>query len=602
MSAIEDRLSGCTDAQRRAILHDTGPAVVVAGPGSGKTFVITHRIRHLINDLGVSPEKILTITFTRAAARQMRERAIKLTPGSGAAVFGTFHSVYYNILRQSGGGMFDIVPDREKRRIFLEIARNLGRRIRDQSELFRLLQGDISRYKTRLRLDEQFIPTSMDEDEFRMAFMTYEKNLKSISCIDFDDILLQSHKLLLRNGAVREKWRQRFEYIQVDEFQDIDELQFATLRLLLGKEENLFVVGDDDQSIYGFRGGSPDIMLDMERRFPTCRRVVLDVNFRCAQNICSSAGRLIRENSRRFEKKVVSSKDGGRVELSQYEDQNALASYLVRVIRTSPPCSRALLTRTGEEAERFCKMLREQGVDCSLAGRREDPFSHFVVQDMISYVKLALGKGTREDLLRIMNRPMRYISRLNMGEGTDLSELKRLQMPMASPFIGKLERDLERIGGMKPYGAITYIMRAVGYEDFLAEYEKERGVERGCFTQKADWITERSRSCQSLEEWLAMSENGQNDEISNRVKTFVARVEEGFSDNDLRVDHAVLPSGRIREVDVFLKGRGERYKMNLDRGVAVQVEDAVRMKKYLDQNNLQAEYVDIRVEGRAFYK
>ena len=99
-----------------------------------------------------------------------------------------------------------------------------------------------------------------------------------------------------------------------------------------------------------------------------------------------------------------------------------------------------------------------------------------------------------------------------------------------------------------------------------------------------------------------INENGQNDEISNRVKTFVARVEEGFSDNDLRVDHAVLPSGRIREVDVFLKGRGERYKMNLDRGVAVQVEDAVRMKKYLDQNNLQAEYVDIRVEGRAFYK
>ncbi len=483
---ITDKLR-CTDAQRRAILHDRGPAMVIAGPGSGKTFVITHRISHLINNLGVSPDKILVITFTKAAAKEMQQRAALLLQGKSQPHFGTFHSVFYNILRQSGMGGLSILSEKDRRRIFLHLMEKFEIQTPDPVEFIQRLSGDISCFKVRHALDKEFMPGAVDAEIFPEIIRTYECELKLMGKTDFDDMIIKTHRLLVRRSDLKKRWSARFEYIMIDEFQDIDPLQFACIKLLLGNEKNLFAVGDDDQSIYSFRGAQPSIMLGFEEEFESCEKIILNSNFRSEKSIIRHSLTLIGNNKDRFKKSVSGVKEGsGEVSAKLFENVAEEALFISGYRRTHEG-SMAVLSRTQKRADAIAHLLSKEGHRVITNDRKGSLFDHFAVNDIMAYLHLAAGDMSRKNFLVIMNKPYRYISRDDLTEDIDLQVLlEKSKGKLSYPFIEKLLKDVGALEHMRPFAAITYILRIVGYEEYLKEYLKERDMD----TQSVDRVKE----------------------------------------------------------------------------------------------------------------
>ena len=251
-------------AQSEAITFKDGPMLVLAGPGSGKTFVITQRLKYLVTEQKVAPESILVVTFSKMAAEEMKERYLRLTGERTTSIsFGTFHSIFFGILRrQYGLGTDNIVREDEKRQMMSEALTAAGMETQDEAELLDAVSSEISMIKNCRPDFRDYNSTSCLNKDFFNIYKNFSQQMYKKRLIDFDDILLLSYKLLLGNKEVLECWRQRFKYILIDEFQDINRLQYDTIRLLAAPQNNLFCVGDDDQSIYGFRGAEPGIMQD----------------------------------------------------------------------------------------------------------------------------------------------------------------------------------------------------------------------------------------------------------------------------------------------------------------------------------------------------
>ncbi|MCR4588527.1 MAG: ATP-dependent helicase, partial [Lachnospiraceae bacterium] len=312
------------DAQKRAILHDAGPMLVLAGPGSGKTFVITNRIKHLTHELGISGDQILVISFSRASALEMKDRYLQLTGDLSTPVsFGTFHAVFFQILKNEYHlSTSDLLSFKEKRDILRE---SLQQAMYDCKSDDDLLLG-LMEWKDKLEHTE-------DDPEDALSILLelfgkeknlggclageelpvspkiyetlrdhYEDIVRKRKKLDFDDMLVRCRDLFRARPVVLRKYQAQYRYILIDEFQDINPIQFEVIRMLAKPENNLFVVGDDDQAIYSFRGSSPEIMLHFKEYYPLAKQVILNVNYRCAGNILEVAAALIRENKNRFAK------------------------------------------------------------------------------------------------------------------------------------------------------------------------------------------------------------------------------------------------------------------------------------------------------------
>ncbi len=501
---------GASDAQREAIIHDTGPAMVVAGPGSGKTFVITHRIHFLVKSLGVSPENILVITFTKAAATQMRERWNRLCPGEDGVVFGTLHSVFYRILRSSGRYPgIGILSEAKRSGILGQLLCDEGIESDDMAELKTLIAADISRYKMRLALDGDFVPSALDPDSFMRIFEGYCHELKKQGLMDFDDMVQKTHTLLLRDSALRAKVRDRFGHILVDEFQDIDSLQYACIKLMLGRDRNLFVVGDDDQSIYAFRGATPAIMLGFEEDNPGTKRIVMDVNFRCAPCISQAASRLILNNSERLEKLVKSGRnEEGIVELPVFEGREQELEYIAGILKNrGGENGTAILARTGRECIEAGEYLMKKGIACVMKEKARDVYEHFVTKDVMAYFALAMGDDSRGNFLRIMNRPSRYIPRKNLPETIDLGKLAAVVglSPQAAGNVKRLKLQSAMLAKMKPEAALCFVVNVMGYGSFLKEYAKENGSDPSAWDKVLGQLKEEARYYDSISQWLEAS-------------------------------------------------------------------------------------------------
>ncbi len=493
----------CTDAQRRAILHHKGPAMIIAGPGSGKTFVITHRISHLINDLGVSPDKILVITFTKAAAKEMQQRAALLLQGEALPHFGTFHSVFYNILRQSGMGAGSILTETDRQRIFLNIMEKYDIQTQDPAEFIQRLSGDISCHKVRHALDKESVPGSVDIELFPEILRIYEAELRHMGKTDFDDMIIKTHRMLVRRSDMRRQWSRRFSYLMIDEFQDIDPLQYASVKLLLGPDENLFAVGDDDQSIYSFRGAQPSIMLGFDNDFNGAVRIVLDKNFRSENSVISHSLSLIKNNKNRFDKRVsgVKEKDGLSAVL-EFEDIKKEAEYISRY-RLAHSGSLAVLSRTRRRCAMLGDLLKKDGHRLIMNNKEGSVLDHFIADDIRSYLKLVSGDLSRKNFLKIMNRPYRYIDRTLVPETVDPEGMAGLfEGRRAQPYLEKMMNDIKAMEHMRPYAAITYIFRVAGYEGYLKEYAKERGIDPGSFEGVKKELLRLSSGYETIEEFL----------------------------------------------------------------------------------------------------
>ncbi len=496
-----------SDAQLLAVCHDTGPALVIAGPGSGKTRVITHRIQYLAENLGVSPERILVITFTKAAALEMQERTKNLIGKNAERVsFGTFHSIFFRILKAEGlYSPSSVIKVSEKNAILRDICAEKNIEARDMAQLYSSVAADISTYKCLLRDKELFVPKSLGSELFHDVFNMYEKHLEDRRQLDFDDLLLKTYELLDSSPEARNAWQNRFDYILIDEFQDIDELQFMTIRLLLTKSQNLFVVGDDDQSIYSFRGARPEIMLSFMEVFPAANRIELNTNYRSKSEIVEAAGRLIANNKSRFDKKIVSGSDGGgSVEVLSFASRNEQADYIRNEIQKENG-SIAVLTRTNRDAGFFSDEMGMRNIEHATKQKSSSIYSHFIAKDIAAYVKMALGNRERSVLFMVMNKPDRGISRQAVKDSI-------VDISLVDEKVRSLYDRLSRLPRLSPFAALNYIYKAVGYRKYLCHHAEEYGVKIDELEAIFFQIQEASRGYKNLKAWLEMAEREEFDE------------------------------------------------------------------------------------------
>lgn len=500
--------------QKKAIMHGDGPAIVLAGPGSGKTLVITYRVKWLIEQRGIHPSHILVITFTRAAAQEMKQRFQNLMEQENVPVmFGTFHSVFFMILRYAyryTGN--NIIREEERRNIIKEMINELDLEIEDENEFVTGILNEISYVKGEMIALSLYHSSNCADELFAKLYEGYEKHLRESQRLDFDDMLVFCYELLRDRKDILQMWQQKFRYILIDEFQDINRVQYEIVKMLAGKEANLFIVGDDDQSIYRFRGAKPEIMLGFEKDYPNTEKIILNINYRCSQEIVESAKRLISHNKKRFEKKLKSDR-GNKVPVVYRKFHtvgeectdiiNGIRFYLDKGIA---PEEIAVIFRTNTQPRILAGKLMEYNIPFQMRDIFPNIFEHWIARNIVTYLKLALGARDRSFFLQIMNRPKRYISRQMVTDSpVDFEKLKQKTFGKRWIYekIDKLEMDLFLLKKMEPYAAIQYIRNGIGYEDYLAEYAGFRRMNLDDLIEILDQIQESAKEYHTIEDWFA---------------------------------------------------------------------------------------------------
>ena len=500
-------------SQKRAIAHLSGPMMVLAGPGSGKTSVIVERTAYMINEGKISPSNILVVTFSRAAAKEMKERFLGFTGQQYTSVtFGTFHGVFYGILKQAYGfTAANILSEEEKFSILKELTLNYGGDLAEEGDFAEEIAKEISVVKGNKISLEHYYSSCCPDEVFRQIYQGYRETCQSRRKLDFDDMILYCYELFSQRKDILAAWQKKFQYILVDEFQDINQLQYDIVRMLAQPQNNLFIVGDDDQSIYHFRGARPEIMLDFTRDYPEAETVTLDVNYRCSGRILSSAMWVIGENKKRFSKQLSTpNQDGEAVQIREF--QNPREEYLAVVSELRERIENgerledtAILLRTNQEAEGLVGALMERQVPFNMKEKLPNLFQHWICRNLLAYMHFAAGEKSRKYFLEFMNRPNRYISRdaLSLSPVVDFEELKEFykDKDWMCDRITTLETHLRVLKGLAPYAAINFIRKGMGYEEYLREYAEYRKIKPEELSEILDRLTESTKGMNSLEEW-----------------------------------------------------------------------------------------------------
>mgnify|MGYP002536912969 CR=1 FL=1 len=499
-------------SQQRAIAHLSGPMMVLAGPGSGKTSVIVERTAHMIHEGKIPASSVLVVTFSRAAAVEMKERFLKFTGVSRTGVtFGTFHGVFYGILKQAYGlNGSNILSEEEKYAILRELAVNCAAEQSQEGDFVEDVAKEISVVKGGRISLEHYYSSCCPDEVFRQIFQGYRKVLNERRKLDFDDMLLSCYELLRKRKDILAAWQKKFRYILVDEFQDINHLQYDIVKMLAAPENNLFVVGDDDQSIYHFRGARPEIMLNFPEDFKNAETVLLNINYRCSRNILNTAMKVIDHNENRYVKKLSTPNNLGEpVEVKEFKnprDEYMTAAGILkdRMEKGEYIEDTAFLFRTNQEAEGLVAALMEYGVPFTMKEKLPNLFRHWICKNMIAYLKMAQGDRSRSTFLEIMNRPNRYIAREALAEkNIDFKALAEFykDKDWMCDRITTLETHLRVLKSLAPYAAINFIRKGMGYEEYLREYAEYRKIKPEELSEILDRLTESTKGMNSLEEW-----------------------------------------------------------------------------------------------------
>ncbi|MDY2996021.1 MAG: ATP-dependent helicase [Faecalimonas sp.] len=500
-------------SQVQAVVHKDGPCMVLAGPGSGKTLTITKRIEYLIGKHHVSPEEILVITFTKAASVEMKERFVRLCgQKAGPVTFGTFHGIYYGILKWAYRmNASNILSEEQKYQLLKQVIGRMEIDIDDEKDFLQGIAGEIGNIKNNQIPLTEYESLNCSEEVFREIFEQYEKERKRLKKIDFDDMLVLVYELFKKRPDILSMWQRKFRYILIDEFQDINQVQYDVIRMLAAPENNLFIVGDDDQSIYRFRGARPDIMLGFKKDYPDTKEILLDVNYRSTKAIVNGAARVIRHNVNRYPKQIITTNEQGEtVHIQEVRHPIEESKYVVSQIQEAkkrgiPSSEIAVLFRTNVEARALAETFMEYNMPFRMKERMPNLYEHFIAQDLITYLKMALGDRSRKSFLAIMNRPNRYIGRDNV-EGTTISfeSLRKFycDKDWMLDRIDQLEVDFRILKNMAPYGAIQYIRKHIGYDEFLKEYAAFRKINMEDLKEVLREIEERAKAFRTIEEWF----------------------------------------------------------------------------------------------------
>ena len=504
-------------AQTEAVAHNKGPCMVLAGPGSGKTLTIAKRIEYLIMKHKVRPEEILVITFTKYAAWEMKNRTRSICgPSSYAVTFGTFHGIYYGILKWAYRlNQSNLLSDEEKYRILREILPGIDwdqePEADEEKDYLQELAIEIGNVKNNCMDIEEYEPVKYTTEKFRKLYRTYEETKKKYRKIDFEDMLIQCRDLFMKRPDILKKWQEKFQYILVDEFQDVNQAQYDVVRMLAAPQDNLFVVGDDDQSVYGFRGAKPGIMMEFMKDYPKARQILLAVNYRSSGYIVKGALRVIGNNKIRFEKKIEAfRKPDETVHVQEVKDPVQEAEYVLERIREYREkgvsyTEMAVLYRTNVDARAMSELMTEYQIPFVMKEHLNNIYEHFIALDMISYLRLSQGEYDRKYFLQIANRPNRYLTRESMKTGNvSYESLRRYyrDKDWMVDRIDQLEWDMKMICDKTPYAAIQYIRKRMGYDEFLKEYAAYRKISSEDLFAVLEEIWQNSKGYGTIKEWF----------------------------------------------------------------------------------------------------
>ncbi|MCC8023699.1 MAG: ATP-dependent helicase [Clostridium sp.] len=505
------------ETQKKAIRHGEGPMLVLAGPGSGKTTVITNRVRYLTEKSGVDPSCILVITFTRAAAREMKERYEQMTQaGAGRVSFGTFHSVFFLMLKLAYRYQAaNIVKEEQRIHFVKEALEGCDLEVEDEGEFISAVLSEISMVKGELLNLDYYYAKNCSEAVFKKLYHGYEERLRKSGLLDFDDMLVMCYELLKEREDILAAWQNKYRYILIDEFQDINRIQYEIVKMLARPRNNLFIVGDDDQSIYRFRGAKPEIMLGFERDYPDAKTLLLDTNYRSSRQIVEAAGRVISHNRTRFPKKIRAARGDGRDVIirewpSPSEENLAIASELRDYYDMGVPYENmAVLYRTNLGPRLLVEKLMEYNIPFRMRDALPNLYDHWIARNVLAYIKAASGDLSRANILTIINRPKRYISR-------DALEHQNVSWEAVKSFyqdknwmldrIEQLEYDLMMIRNMAPGAAVNYIRKAVDYDGYIREYAQDRRMKPEELMEALDQLQESASGFKTSEEWFAHME------------------------------------------------------------------------------------------------
>lgn len=475
-----------SEAQNKAVCHDAGPMLVLAGPGSGKTRVITERIKYLVSVKLVNPADIMVVTFTKAAALEMRSR-YQAGGGKAGILFGTFHSIFFSILKNAYKyTAADVVGADEQKKYVSYILKNKGSETDSEKDTVDAVLSEISKVKSEQYNIEDYYPLSCSADVFRILYKEYDKWLRKRRKIDFDDMITFTYELFQSRNDILSMYQKRYRYILVDEFQDINIAQYRILKMLAAPQNNLFIVGDDDQSIYSFRGSKPEIMIRFEKEYENVRKVVLGTNYRCSGAIVKAASRLIANNKVRFQKDAHAAGDEGMpVDIRGFDGLSAQNGCVVDIIndyieRGVKYSEIAVLYRTNIQPRALVNKLLEYNIPIRLKDGIPNLYEHWIAKDVIAYIRLGMGFRDSATFIRIMNKPVRYISKA----AVDVKEVSFQKLAALyddkywiSDRIFRMEDDVQSIYKMKPQRGLRYIDKVIGYGDYLGEYADEHGID-----------------------------------------------------------------------------------------------------------------------------
>ncbi len=519
-------------SQQEAICHFRGPCEVIAGPGSGKTFVLVERILHLISTCGVPPSGILVLTFSKAAAQEMQARYLqklrdlsRANPATGAppipenassVTFGTFHSVFLNILKNSSSEPYSILDDSRKRSLLRTLFLQHYKRYPKAEELIDL-SSMISKKKTGTPLQDSscsvirdslpLAPAQTQAPPFVSLFADYEAYLQENALLDFDDMITRCVRLLQKDEDLRAFWQKRFPFLLVDEFQDINPEQFEGVRILAGEEANLFVVGDDDQSIYAFRGSNPGIMIGFSKAYPGTHSITLSVNYRSLPPIITCGQRIITQNKTRLPKTAVAARNHTDQQtatdtctrLLAFRDETEEREWILSRLQKASEeelASSAIILRSNAQLMEWASFLEQSGIPCRfftginqttnrrLPGQAQPgrgnagtlqvitpPQAKRLLVTASSILELAAGYYQlseelatgcvkRADLFFVMNQPERCLLRRKFTEKT-YTEAELLAVypghSLEHRALQTLCRDLKTLQRLSPVRSLTYL-------------------------------------------------------------------------------------------------------------------------------------------------
>ena len=507
--------------QEKAINHVNGPALVLAVPGAGKTTVIIHRTINLISNHRVNPDKILSITFSKSSAMDMKNRFEKMYPGFNRTgiKFSTIHSFCYGLIREYAyikKTDYKLIEEEKNafnkynllKKIYLEINNEYI-----TEEKLEILISAISYIKNMMINPNDFINANKIEiDNFLRIYTVYENYKKRHNLLDFDDMLTISLEILNSNKYLLAKYRDKYNYIQLDEGQDTSKIQMEIIRLLASPKDNLFIVADDDQSIYGFRGAYPQGLFDFKKDYPKGKFFYMENNFRSTKNIVSLSNKFIKKNKTRYNKNITTENSYLEpINIIKVNNIDEQYKYILKGLEENGPNSTAVLFRNNLSAVGLIEILEKNKLPFKTRDTKLKFFNHWLVNEILNLMKFSEDTSRMEIFENLYYKIKGYISKkqINYAKTLDSNACvfdRIMEYPGISEFYKKnlreLKLDFKRITKLKPYDAIKYIESILEYGEYLKENSKKYGMTYDTLKMYIFYLELIAKSTNSLSEFI----------------------------------------------------------------------------------------------------